>query len=455
MAGIGFELRKLTSDHTFFNILRANVYSSILSNGSWIISITTLVAIYFYLKIQLGANFFSIQFLVAVTYLVSSSLILSSVFQQCVNRYIADKIFEKKTELIAPSLLTSAFILLLTSSVIGILAVYILLYNEPFIIKLLMLGSFVVLNLIWLFANSLTGLKNYRFIIVSYFICYLLIFIFSIALYGYGLKGLLFAFYLGHSFLLAAFLLFIARYYPTNKLLRGEVFEFIIAHKPLLLSSVFFQLAVWIDKYCFWFAETSSPILDRLRASPIYDMPMFVAFTVMVPGLTVLFYEVEANFSRYYHRFYDGIRNGATLIEIYEKQSELLSLAKSSFLNVVKIQVIMAVISCLFAPEIFAFLGLAPIFIYLFRIDVIAVCLLVILIFQINILYYLDKQWEVCYVTVLLFCLNLIFSIITLYLGPLFYGYGFAFSLLCANAFAVFLLNDAFENLTYHSFMSF
>lgn len=455
MAGIGFELRKLTSDSTFFNLLRANVYSSILSNGSWIISISTLISIYLFLEMQLGRTRFSIQFLVAITYLVSSSLILSSIFQQCVNRYIADKIFEKKKERILSSLLTASFLLLLISAFIGLIGVYVLLYNESLLIKALYLGSFIELNLIWLFANSLTGLKNYKFIIFSYFISYAAIFAAAIQLYTYKLPGLLAAFYLGQALLLGAFLFFTAKHYPTSRLFRIDIFDFMKKHKSLIFSSVFFQLAVWIDKYCFWVADTSVPILGLLRASPIYDMPMFLAFLVTIPGLSILFYEVEANFSRYYHRFYDGIRHGATLFEIYEKQAELASLTKNSLLNIIKIQSVIAILACFYAPEIFNFIGIAPVFIYLFRIDVMAASLLVLLIFQINLLYYLDKQSDVLYLTVLFFILNLSFTIITLYLGPLYYGYGFAFSLLCANCFAIFQLNDTFENLTYYSFMSF
>ena len=455
MAGIGFELRKLTSDNSFIGLIRANFYSSILSNGSWIISISILVAIYFYLSFQPGSALSCIQFLVAISYLVSSSLILSAIFQHCVNRYIADKIFEERQDLVCPALLLSGFILLISSFVIGFILVETLLYNQPLLIKLLMLSSFVVLNLIWLFSNSLTGMKNYRFILLSYTGSYLLVFLLAVVFYRYKLSGLLLAFYIGHAVLLTLFLVFLLRNYLTNSLFRLEILDFMKINKSLIFSGVFFQLGMWIDKYCFWFAEnTSMPILDSIRSSPIYDMPMFLAFIIMIPGLSVFFYEIEANFSRYYHRFYDGIRNGATIEEINKKHAELISLTRNCFFNIFKVQSIIAIFACMFAPEIIHLLGLAPVFSYLLRIDVISASLLVILISQINVLYYLDKKNDVCITTMILFFSSLIFTILSIYLGPSYYGYGFAVALVCSNFFAVFRLNDAFKKIIFFSFMS-
>lgn len=455
MAGIGFELRKLTSDNSFFNLLRANFYSSILSSGSWVISISILVAIYFYLTYHIGPSLFCIQFLVAVSYLVSSSLIISSIFQHCVNRYIADRIFENREDLIAPSLFSASLLLLIISALIAYVAIELLINNQPLIIKLLMAGSFVALNLVWLFSNSLTGLKNYRFILFSYSGSYVLIFILAINLYQYQLTGLLLAFYIGHALLLTLFFIFALKNYPSNGLFRWEILGFMKINQPLIYSGLFFQLGVWADKYCFWIAKsTSLPILDSLHSSPIYDMPMFVAFIIMLPGLSILFYEVEANFSRFYHRYYDAIRDGATMNEINQKHVELVAMGRTCFFNVFKIQALIAVCACLFAPELFHAMGLAPVFVYLFRVDVISACLLVCLISQINMLYYLDKSYEVCFVTILFFVLNLLLTILSIYLGPLFFGYGFALSLVGANAYAVLKLMYAFRKLTFYSFMS-
>ena len=454
MAGIGFELRRLSNDNSIINLLRANFYAGVLSSGSWIISISVLIAIYFYLVRHNVDLVFSIQFLVTVTYLVSSSLIFSAVFQQAVNRYIADQIFRKKYNRITPGLFTSSLIIIVFNAPLGYTLTQILLTNQTIIIKLVIGSSFVVLNIIWLFANSLTGLKNYRFILFSYIACYSVVFFLAINFYQYHFLGLVCSFYIGHVILMVCFLLFALKNYPARQLFSWDILGFLKHHRALVYGSVLFQLGVWVDKYCFWILKgTSTPVIDSLRSSPIYDMPMFVAFILMIPGITMLFYEIEANFSRYYHLYYDAIREGGTLHEIDEKHVELVSIARYCFINVILVQIIMSVLAAFFAPEIFKTLGLAPIFIFLFRVDIVSVGLLVLLISQINFLYYLNKAEDVQWVSLLFFILNLTGTLITFQLGPLYYGYGFAVALFFSNILAALKLRKAFEKLTFHSFM--
>lgn len=455
MAGIGFELRKLASNDSFWGFLRAHLYAGIMSSGAWIISIGILTAIYLYITQYLGHTVFSIQFLVAVTYLVSSSLVVSSIFQHSLNRFIADKIFEDKPEIITPNFLAATFILILISMFIGCSFMEGFLSEQSLIIKLLMVSSFIVLNIVWLFSNALAGLKNYRFILFAFLMSYAVIFILAINLYQFQLVGLLLAFYIGHVILLTAFLIFLLTNYPAKRLFHWEIFHFMKNNHPLIFGGLFFYLGIWVDKYCFWINDnTSMPILGSLRASPIYDMPNFIAFILIIPGMAMFFYEVEANFSRYYHYYYDAIREGATLHEINEKHDELVSIARTCLLNTTKVQTVVAIFSILLTPEILRLLGLAPIYTYLLRIDIVAASLLTLFIGQLNLLYYLNRAQTVFYITALFFILNLFFTYLSFYLGPLYYGYGFAIALLCCNTLSIVALIKSFKKMTFYSFMS-
>lgn len=454
MAGIGFELRKITAHISFWNYLRAYLSAGIFSSGAWLISTAFLVAIYLYLDQKTSHPLFSIQFLVAITYLVSASLMLSGIFQQSLNRYISDKIFENKHTVIVPTILAASLILLLLSVLIGYPCSALLLHNQPFVIQLIMASSFVTLNMSWLFSNALTGLKKYRFVIFSFLMSYAGIFLLAIELYPYHLTGLLISFYIGQVLLLTAFYLFLLRNFPVRQFFHWEILRFMKHNIPLVLGGVLFHASVWIDKYLFWInPKTSLNILGSLRASPIYDMPMFLAFLFTVPGVAMFFYEMEAQFSRYYHRYYDAVREGGTLDEIHEKHFELVAFARNCFIDVIKIQAITATLAILFAPEILNFLKLAPIYTYLLRIDIIASCLLVFLISLINLLYYLDNLAEVFYITLLFFTANFLFTILSFYIGPFYYGYGFVLALLCSNLLAILILNSKMRKLTFHTFM--
>lgn len=455
MAGIGIELRELTNNNSVWGLVRAQLYAGVLSSGAWVVSISILMGIYFYIDLYLGHTLFSVQFLVAITYLVSTSLILSGIFQHSLNRYISDRIFENKQELILPNFLAATLILTLICIPIGYISAAFMLADQPLSVKLLMASSFVVLNIIWLFSNALAGLKNYRFILFSFLISYTVIFLLAIHLFQYELAGLLLAFFIGHVILLTAFFVFLLNNYPSKRLLRWEIYDFMKANPSLVYSGLFFYLGIWIDKFCFWLnPNTSMPILGSLHASPIYDMPIFLAFILILPGMAIFFYEIETNFSRYYHHYYDAIREGATLQEINEKHNEVVGMARTCLFNTMKIQGAVAVFSILLAPELLNALGLAQIFVYLLRIVIIATSLLVLLIAQLNLLYYLNMPRKVLHITILFFVLNLVFTLISFYLGPLYYGYGFALALLGANALAIFMLIRSFQELTFYSFMS-
>lgn len=454
MAGIGIALRKFTEEKSMLGVFKAQFYSAILSAGSWVISISILLLIYVALTKITGVSRDKIQFLVAITYLTSASLILSGFFQQVVIRNMADLLFEKNTEKIASFLFSVTLALIIASTILGFICTKIFLNSLPWRIQVLMVSCFVTLNLLWIFSNALSGLKEYKLIVISFFLAYLLIFILAIVLSKYDLTGLLCAYYLGQTFLMTAFLVHAIRIFPMNYLFNGSLFTYCKKRKALLLSGLMLQLAFWIDKYLFWFsATTGMPILGKLSASPIYDLPMFVAFLTMIPGLATFFYEVEANFSRYYHRYYDAIRQGATLDEIYVKHEEQVAMAREGVMNVLKIQGIFCTLMILFAPEIMAYLHLAPVSLYLFRIDCLSSMMMVLSITIANLLYYLNKSRYVLWMTSIFFVFNLLLTWLSLQCSPLWYGYGFLFGAFISVVVGIYFLNHAFSRQTYEAFM--
>ncbi|KTD76287.1 exopolysaccharide Pel transporter PelG [Legionella waltersii] len=454
MAGIGIQLRRLTQNESLWGVFRANLYSSILSSGSWVISITVLLLIYFFLTYQFGITAFSIQFLVAVTYLASFSLITSGIFQHIIVRYMADRLFDKTPYKIAGFLFSICLVLIVVSLLFALVAVYFLLPEEPIIVKVLMVSTFVTMNLQWIFSNALAGLKEYRLIVMSFFISYITILAFALWLYPERLTGLLISYYVGQVLLMMLFWVHFLRAYPTNRLFNSDWINFCKFRKVLLLSGVMMHLSFWIDKYLFWFsAKTGMPVLGHLRASYIYDLPMFIAFISMLPGLSVFFYEIEANFSRYYHRYYDAIRDGATIDEIEAKHEEQVSMAHDAMLNALKVQGMICLMLIVFSPDIVNCLHLSPLSVYLLRINFLSAFHVALIIGLINLLYYLDKNHYVAYLTTFFFIMNLILTWISLFLEPSWYGYGFLFSSFLTVILGILLLNKAFSRQTYEAFM--
>ena len=69
------------------------------------------------------------------------------------------------------------------------------------------------------------------------------------------------------------------------------------------------------------------------------------------------------------------------------------------------------------------------------------------------ILNYFDRKIEAMVSSVIFAITNFIFSLITVYLGPYYYGYGFVYSLLVSNVVAIILLRRFLDEVHYRTFM--
>jgi uncharacterized membrane protein len=106
-----------------------------------------------------------------------------------------------------------------------------------------------------------------------------------------------------------------------------------------------------------------------------------------------------------------------------------------------------------FAPTIFAKLGISPLYLPLFYVDAVAASLQVALLAVMNVFFYLDKRRQVLTVVSTLTVLNLVLSWYSQRLGAVFYGYGFALSLLLTLVMGLLLMERKLGRLEYETFM--
>lgn len=119
MAGIGFELRKILSRDSYTSTLRAYVYAGLISSGPWVLSIISVMLIGFLSIGVVIPDTLVRQFLVSVTYLMATSLVVTGGLQLFFTRFISDRLFERRYDMILPNLLG---ILLIVTVAAGLLA---------------------------------------------------------------------------------------------------------------------------------------------------------------------------------------------------------------------------------------------------------------------------------------------------------------------------------------------
>jgi len=453
MAGIGFELRKILSRDSYTATLRAYLYAGLISSGPWVLSIISVMVIG---VMSLGVVIPELlirQFLVSVTYLMAASLIITGGAQLFFTRFISDRLFEKQEERILPNLVGILLVVTVSSGVLGF-ALLSVLFDQPFLYRLLMLANFVVLCNLWLTIVFLSGMKAYNRILLVMVAGYSLMVLCSFLLRFLKLEGLLMGLLIGHASLFFMFLFDILREYPAKQLVAFDFLKRKQVFISLLLTGLCYNLGIWVDKILFWFnPSTSTEVIGPLRASMLYDLPIFLAYLAIIPGMAVFLVRIETDFAEWYDRVYSAIRGGETLQHIGQLKHQMILSVRQGLLEICKVQGLTVVLLFLIAPQLLAWLGMSAYYLPLFYVDLIGVSIQVVFMALLNVFFYLDKRSIVLELCLIFVLLNAALTMASQQLGPSFFGYGFTLSVLVCVLLGLVRLSSSLDDLEYETFM--
>lgn len=453
MAGIGFELRKILSRDTYSATLKAYIYAGLISSGPWVLSIISVMLIGLMSLGVLVPSSLVRQFLVTVTYLMASSLILTGGLQLFFTRFVSDRLFEKNYDQIMPNLLGILLIVTLGASATGII-VLVVLFDEPLTYQALVLANFVVLCNLWLVIIFLSGMKAYNRILLVMFCGYAVMVGSAWFLRQYGTDGLLLALLIGHGTLLFVFLYDILKEFDADRLVAFDFLDRRRVFLSLLATGFCYNLGIWIDKFIFWFnPATSDLVVGPLRASMIYDLPIFLAYLSIIPGMAVFLVRIETDFAEWYERLFSAIRDGDTLQHIGQLKNEMTLSIRRGLQEICKVQGLTVLLLFLFAPNLLDWLGMSRYYLPLFYVDLVGVSVQVVFMALLNVFFYLDKRVIVLELCVLFVVLNAALTLLSQHLGPSFFGYGFTISLICCVLLGLLKLTAALDDLEYDTFM--
>jgi uncharacterized membrane protein len=394
------------------------------------------------------------QFLVSVTALMSASLILTSPLQLMFSRFVADRVYARRDDEILPNVLGA---LTLVTSVAGAIAVLLLplFARSPVGYAPLMAATFVVLSDLWIAVVLLSGLKAYRQVLVSFALGNGTSIAGALLLRPLGLPGLLGGFAAGQSIMFFVLLRLVIQSHPAAG--KAVSFDFLqrgVAHYDLALTGLLYNAGIWADKIVFWAnPETSRRVIGPLRSSILYDLPIFIAYLSIVPGMAVFLLRIETDFVDEYNAFFSAIREGATLAQIREVHVQLVGAVRRGLYDILKLQGLTVVVLLLAGPKLLELAGISRLYIHLLDIDVIGVALQVLLLALLSVLFYLDRRGTALAVTATFAVANTSLTVLSQALGPEFYGYGFALAALVSCLLAIQLLTRRLARLDIETFM--
>jgi uncharacterized membrane protein len=454
MAGIGFELRKLLEKDSLSGLLRGYGYAGMISSGPWVFSIMGILLVGYIAKQSALEHSVISQFQTTVTYLIAFSLMLSGLFQLSFTRYLSDQLYLNETHTVIPSLHGAMVLLTLLAGILCSFVVFFWMPNLSFLYQFSFISCFVTLCNVWLVTIMLSGLKEYRSILLLFAIAYGCTILLSRPLSLFGLEGLTMSFFLGQFMLLVGMLVITYQSYPFQQLVSFDFIKSPKVYWSLVFCGLFYNLGVWTDKLIFWFTPmTGQHILGPMYASVIYDLPIFLAYLSIIPGMAVFLVRMETDFVEYYDRFYSAVRDGGTLSHIRHMRNEMVSVARQGVFEIMKIQAIAVLLVFVIGPSILSLLDISFLYYHLLCIDVVGTGLQVVFLALMNVFFYLDKRRRVLILTALFVVFNAIFTGLTIYMGAFFYGYGFTLALLLVSTIGMKMLDQDFEELEYKTFM--
>lgn len=456
MAGIGFELRRILQRGTLLSMLSAYGYAGVISSGPWVLSIVGILLVGLFGTVFVGPSAAVAQFQVSVTYLIAASLIITGPLQLSYTRFVADRMFEQRNDLVLPNF--SAMLLTVTwvAGVLGLAAILLLFDGTTVLYRLLMLAGLVLMCAIWMATVLLSGLKQHKAIVLLYALGYGVSILAALGLLrlGLGLEGLVAGFVLGQALLLTGMLGLIIREFPAASAMSFEFFRRDQHFRSLMWIGFAYNLAIWIDKLLFWFyAPTSQAVIGPLRASLIYDLPIFLAYLSIIPGMAVFLLRLETDFVDYYDGFYQAVRQGASLPMIERLRNGMVTSARTGIVEIIKVQAIASLLVIGGSGPLLEALGISPLYAPLLHVMVIGAGMQVVLLGILNVLFYLDRRRLALALVLMFLLLNLLLTGITLHLGPEYFGYGYAGALLLVCVVGLALLDRVFERLEYETFM--
>jgi uncharacterized membrane protein len=455
MAGIGFELRKILREDRLLSLTKVYGYSAILSSGPWVISILAIILVGFINLANMGETSDAFRFQVVITYAIAlaSSLIITGMLQLPFTRYIADLIFKNREDEILPSYFGAIFMAWALGLPV-VIPFYMWVFSDQNLLFLVgVVSTFLVLCGVWISSILAASLKYYNGVVWAYFISYFLIVLCSYY-FGESIELLIYIFFLGNAVLFVILMTFIIKSYNSSIFMKIDFFLDENWYWSLGIAGLAYNLGAWVDKFIFWYhPATGHTVIGKLNASIVYDMPIFLAYLSILPGMAIFFYRLEADFAEKYDLYYDAVRSGGTLGTIRRYRREMVEVIRHALHEILMIQGIIDIALFLSAPKVFEVLNIPQLYLGLLYILTIGAMLQIAFMSVLALLYYLDRKKVAMWLCLAFFFSNAILTYASISMGPSMFGYGYTISLLLVFMASLIIIRNEMERLDYETFM--
>lgn len=456
MAGVGFQLKKLFVKKGFLVNFSAYFYSTMVTTGPMIICVSILILFRLYLKF-INASLYDIElFSSTVVYSFIFSFVLTGGFVFIISRYAADSIYIDKPDKILSSFYGVVLQVVVISSILGI--IFYFMSPLSLIYKFVAYLLFMELCILWIETPYLSTVKNFMGIIKGFFLGALVILVINLVIYfrqmQFDILIALCSIVLGFFTITTYFAIFIRRFYYKSS---GSIYDYISyfdKFKNIFFTGFFVALGAFIHNIIIWFSQYYSIVGDTYRVCSLYDVPTFYSVFTTIPTIVLFVVYVETSFYEKYRDFYSTVLNGGNINEIKLAKSEMNTDLMTRLFYIGEVQFLFSLLSIIIGVKFLPLFGFTKQLLDIFVMLTLSQFCYIIMYVLILILLYFDDRKGAFKVASLFLLSNTILTLITVYFGVNFYGFGFFLSAFISMMYALRKLVYYIENLEYFTFCS-
>lgn len=453
MAGIGFRLQRLLRNRTYAGVFHAYFYAALISSGPLVLSITSLSLLGLSVAAFRGPNltlFFS-----AVTFIYSTSMILTGALQLVLVRCVADADYDRRRDRVWPLLARFMAVVIPVQLVFsGVLFSFFT--DTSIVFKFSCVFLSVQVAMMWLLSGLLTAMKYYNRVVGSFLIGYFASLVFGWAAFRWlGADWIMAGFGLGHFVLALLLLACIRRETPDARGTEGvrTVPEALAAYKMIALCGLAYNIGIWADKFLFWwFGDGRVQVNGMLFAMPLNDHAVYLGFLSIIPGMAVFLMKFETEFSTHYAAFFEDLIGKAPLETLEARREGMVTSLRQEVIQLVKYQGTFTLVLLVLADRIMPSLGLGALQTGVFQVVLLGSFLLLLFLTFLTVLFYLDERRPALICCATFAGLNISVTGASIYLGEQWYGVGFVVSTMAGLALSSWFAEKRLETLIFDTF---
>lgn len=426
MAGIGFELRKIYGRKTLASGIWGTIYATFTTIGPTILFASLVILLKFLMDLLDVSEYDSMFFISSFTYVFLIAILISSLMNTVLSRYISDNIFSNKEQNISSAVFGS---LAVGGAISGLIMLF-------FTLQMYLRGDSDIIFLIfyyWLgvlatnaynLITFVSALKEYKRVTIGYliglltaiptfYICYA-VFNIKIILSVYIALDVAF---LGTNLLL---ILTCVKSFGRPNRLYLEFTKYFKKFPRLVISGFTYMLGFYISSIIYWNLSDMQAKISIFRTAPEYDLAMFLAIMVNMPALVIFVVKTETVFYEKYINYLSALNFGSYKV-IEKEHHSLVNTIKLQLFFVYEVQFIITVLLVILANVFFPYLNISSQALNMFTVLSMGLYAVFSMYFTVIFLYYFEDH-KAAMIGPLVFCIVvIILSVIASRLGKPFY----------------------------------